>query len=77
MHRLKIQRVRRVPPIPTTIIVIPNVQLSMLNYLLMIYRDHGPKKKDFTFYRSNIEQKVKARVGASRKEMPRESGKAI
>jgi uncharacterized protein (DUF697 family) len=34
--RLNIQRVRSVPPIPTMIIVIPNVQLSML-YLLMIY----------------------------------------
>lgn len=48
----------------------------MLNYLLMIYRDHGPKKNDLPFYRSNIEQTVKARVGASRKEMPPESGKA-
>jgi uncharacterized protein (DUF697 family) len=37
MHRLKIQRVRSVPPIPTMIIVIPNVQLSMLMYLLIIY----------------------------------------
>jgi hypothetical protein len=48
----------------------------MLNYLLMIYRDHGPKKNDLPFYRSNIEQTVKARVGASRKEMPPESGKS-
>jgi hypothetical protein len=37
MHRLKIQSVRSVPPIPTMIIVIPNVQLSMSRYLLMIY----------------------------------------
>jgi hypothetical protein len=36
MMRLKIQRVSNVPPIPTMIIVIPNVQLSMM-YLLMIY----------------------------------------
>jgi hypothetical protein len=36
MSRLKIQRVRIVPPIPMTIIVIPNVQLSMLKYLLLI-----------------------------------------
>ncbi len=37
--RLKIQRVRRVPPIPTTIIVIPNVQLSIfiIIYLLIMY----------------------------------------
>jgi hypothetical protein len=35
IRRLKIQRVKRVPPIPTMIIVIPNVQLSMM-YLLMI-----------------------------------------
>jgi len=33
---LNIQRVKSVPPIPTTTIVIPNVQLSMM-YLLMIY----------------------------------------
>jgi hypothetical protein len=38
MHRLKIQSVRSVPPIPTTIIEIPNVQLSMLIYLLVIWR---------------------------------------
>jgi hypothetical protein len=48
----------------------------MFNYLLMIYRDQGPKKNDLPFYRSKIEQMVKARVGASRKEMPRECGKA-
>jgi hypothetical protein len=48
----------------------------MLNYLLMIYRDRGPKKNDLAFYRPNIGQTVKARVGASRKEMPRESGEA-
>ena len=30
MRRLKIQRVKSVPPIPTMIIVIPNVQLSMI-----------------------------------------------
>jgi hypothetical protein len=36
MRRLKIQRVRSVPPIPTTIIVIPNVQLSM-RYLLITF----------------------------------------
>ena len=36
MRRLKIQRVSSVPPIPTMIIVIPNVQLSMLKYLLII-----------------------------------------
>jgi hypothetical protein len=48
----------------------------MLNYLLMIYRDHGQKKNDLTLYRSNIEQTVIAWVGASRKEMPPESGKA-
>ncbi len=34
--RLNIQRVKSVPPIPTMIIVIPNVQLSMLKYLLLI-----------------------------------------
>jgi hypothetical protein len=34
--RLKIQRVKSVPPMPTTIIVTPNVQLSMLVYLLYI-----------------------------------------
>jgi len=34
--RLKIQRVSSVPPIPTMIIVIPNVQLSILRYLLLI-----------------------------------------
>jgi len=38
MRRLKIQRVRSVPPIPTMIIVTPNVQLSMM-YLLMIHRE--------------------------------------
>jgi hypothetical protein len=40
MQRLKIHRVRRVPPIPTTTIVIPNVQLSMFFifiYLPMMY----------------------------------------
>ncbi len=36
IRRLNIQRVRIVPPIPTTTIVMPNVQLSMMN-LLMIY----------------------------------------
>jgi hypothetical protein len=36
MRRLKIQSVRSVPPIPTIIIVIPNVQLSMLIHLLVI-----------------------------------------
>ena len=36
MRRLKIQRVNSVPPIPTMIIVIPKVQLSMLKYLLLI-----------------------------------------
>jgi hypothetical protein len=76
MHRLKIQRVRRVPPIPTTIIVIPNVQLSILNYLLMICRDHDPKKNDLSFHRLKIEPTVKAREGASRKETSPESGKA-
>ena len=30
MRRLKIQRVKSVPPIPTTIIVIPKVQLSIV-----------------------------------------------
>ena len=34
MRRLKIQRVKSVPPIPTMIIVNPNVQLSILRYLL-------------------------------------------
>jgi hypothetical protein len=29
MHRLRIQSVKSVPPIPTMIIVIPNVQLSI------------------------------------------------
>jgi len=39
MRRLKIQSVRSVPPIPTMIIVTPNVQLSIfiLIYLLMMY----------------------------------------
>ncbi len=39
MHRLKIQSVRSVPPIPTTIIEIPNVQLSIFIsiYLLIMY----------------------------------------
>ncbi len=36
MRRLKIQSVNSVPPIPTMIIVIPKVQLSMLRYLLLI-----------------------------------------
>ncbi len=45
MQKPKIQRVRIVPPMPTTTIVIPNVQLSMLDYLLMISRDHGPKER--------------------------------
>jgi hypothetical protein len=36
MRRLRIQRVNNVPPIPTMIIVIPNVQLSILRYLLLI-----------------------------------------
>jgi len=36
MRRLKIQRVSSVPPIPTMIIVIPKVQLSMLKPLLLI-----------------------------------------
>lgn len=76
MHRLKIQRVRRVPPIPTTIIVIPNVQLSILNYLLMISRDHDPEKNDITLYRPEIEQTVNVREGASRKVTPPESRKA-
>jgi hypothetical protein len=35
MMRLKIQRVSSVPPIPTMIMVIPKVQLSMLRYLLL------------------------------------------
>ncbi len=39
IRRLKIQRVRSVPPIPTMIIVIPNVQLSILIYLLMKYEE--------------------------------------
>jgi hypothetical protein len=33
MRRLKIQRVKTVPPIPTTTIVIPNVQLSIAAFL--------------------------------------------
>jgi len=33
MRRLKIQRVKIVPPIPTTTIVIPKVQLSITKYL--------------------------------------------
>ena len=37
MIRLKIQRVSSVPPIPTMIIVIPNVQLSIMTYLLKIW----------------------------------------
>lgn len=36
MRRLKIQRVSSVPPIPTMTIVVPNVQLSILKYLLLI-----------------------------------------
>ena len=42
MSRLKIQSVNMVPPIPTMIIVIPKVQLSILKYLLdvkkIVYR---------------------------------------
>ncbi len=37
MIRLKIQRISNVPPIPTMIIVIPNVQLSIITYLLKIW----------------------------------------
>jgi hypothetical protein len=36
MRRLNNQSVRTVPPIPTTTIVIPNVQLSMPAYLRII-----------------------------------------
>jgi hypothetical protein len=36
MMRLKIQRVNSVPPIPTMIIVIPKVRLSIFGYLLFI-----------------------------------------
>jgi len=36
MRRLKIKRVRSVPPIPTTIIVTPNVELAILIYLQVI-----------------------------------------
>jgi hypothetical protein len=49
--RLNIQRVKIVPPIPTMIIVIPNVQLSMMNYLLMTDGDHELIKNDLAFYR--------------------------
>ena len=76
MQKPKIQRVRIVPPMPTTTIVIPNVQLSMLDYLLMISRDHGPKKEDLPFHKTKIEETVNARAGASRKETPPESGRA-
>ncbi len=53
MQRPKIHRVRRVPPIPTTTMVIPNVQLSMLDYLLMISRDHGPEETMLLSLRAN------------------------
>jgi len=37
MQKPKIQRVRSVPPMPTTTIVNPNVQLSILRYLLVTF----------------------------------------
>jgi hypothetical protein len=61
---------------PTTTIVNPNVQLSMFDYLLMISRDHGPKKEDLPFHRPKIEEMVNTRAGASRKGTPPESGRA-
>jgi len=51
MRRLKIQRVSRVPPIPTMIIVIPNVQLSIIAYLLKIW--HPP----YTIIKIEFQQK--------------------
>jgi hypothetical protein len=47
----------------------------MFNYLLMIYRDQGPKKNDLPFYRSKIEQTVKARVGPPERRCPVKVGK--
>jgi hypothetical protein len=51
MHRLKIQSVRSVPPIPTTIIEIPNVQLSIsiLIYLHNVWKGLHLNLETFPF----------------------------
>ena len=51
--RLKIQRVKSVPPIPTMIIVIPNVQLSILRYLLLIKVGGRGQRVKATSFASN------------------------
>ncbi len=75
MHRLKIQRVRRVPPIPTTIIVIPNVQLSMLDYLLIMLRDHGPEKNNLIFHRPKLSKRLTRGRGPPERRHPLKAGK--
>ena len=54
MRRLKIQRVSRVPPIPTTIIVIPNVQLSIFKHLLIVQKNKHPP---YIILRKEFQQK--------------------
>ena len=46
MQKPKIQRVRTVPPMPTITIVTPNVQLSILKYLLITFGGHGLFRDD-------------------------------
>jgi len=46
INKLKIQSVRIVPPIPTMIIVIPKVQLSISIHLLISYGEVVPERKD-------------------------------
>jgi len=46
INKLKIQSVRIVPPIPTMIIVIPKVQLSISIHLLISYGEAVPEKND-------------------------------
>ena len=46
MQKPNIQRVRIVPPMPTTTIVNPNVQLSIVRYLLSTFGGHGLFRDD-------------------------------
>jgi hypothetical protein len=58
MHRLKIQRVRRVPPIPTTIIVIPNVQLSIFIFIYLLMKDSSKLEEGLNYLSFNSVTKI-------------------
>ena len=59
MQKPRIQRVRSVPPMPTTTIVNPNVQLSILRYLLITFGGHGLFRDDPRILKKLLAEQVR------------------